>query len=90
MIAFQSSRPVAVLTRAVLGDVAELWENSIGEVITAHADALRAEAAFGADRYLRVWGNHDDRWMVLQEGALRDLVAQLPEAPEPDVASGPF
>jgi len=47
----------------LLGDVEELWENSIREVISAHADALRAEAAFGAERYLRVWGNHDDRWM---------------------------
>jgi UDP-2,3-diacylglucosamine pyrophosphatase LpxH len=47
----------------LLGDVEELWENSISEVITAYRDVLEAEAAFGAKRYLRVWGNHDDRWM---------------------------
>ena len=47
----------------LLGDVEELWENSIGEVIAAHRDVLEAEGAFGAERYLRVWGNHDDRWM---------------------------
>lgn len=47
----------------LLGDVEELWENSISEVIRAHGDALDAEAAFGPTRYLRVWGNHDDRWM---------------------------
>ena len=47
----------------LLGDVEELWENSVREVITTYRDVLEAEAAFGADRYVRVWGNHDDRWM---------------------------
>jgi UDP-2,3-diacylglucosamine pyrophosphatase LpxH len=47
----------------LLGDVEELWENSMREVVAAHHDVFEAEAAFGADRYLRVWGNHDDRWM---------------------------
>jgi UDP-2,3-diacylglucosamine pyrophosphatase LpxH len=47
----------------LLGDVEELWENSIREVIATYRDVLEAEAAFGADRYVRVWGNHDDRWM---------------------------
>lgn len=47
----------------LLGDVEELWENSVAEVIAAYPDVLAAEAAFGAERYLRVWGNHDDRWM---------------------------
>ncbi|HYW50020.1 MAG TPA: hypothetical protein VE861_05405 [Gemmatimonadaceae bacterium] len=47
----------------LLGDVEELWENRISEVIAAYPDVLAAEAAFGAERYLRVWGNHDDRWM---------------------------
>jgi hypothetical protein len=50
-------------TLVLLGDVEELWENNIREVIKAHRAVLEAEAAFGARRYLRVWGNHDDRWM---------------------------
>ena len=50
-------------TLVLLGDVEELWENTIAEVIEAYRDVLNAEAAFGAKRYLRVWGNHDDRWM---------------------------
>ena len=48
---------------ALLGDVEELWENSIREVIATHRESLEAEAAFGPTRYVRVWGNHDDRWM---------------------------
>jgi UDP-2,3-diacylglucosamine pyrophosphatase LpxH len=47
----------------LLGDVEELWENGIREVIAAYRDVLEAEAAFGPTRYLRIWGNHDDRWM---------------------------
>ena len=47
----------------LLGDVEELWENRISEVIRAYRDVLEAEAAFGPQRYLRIWGNHDDRWM---------------------------
>jgi hypothetical protein len=47
----------------LLGDVEELWENNIREVIKAHKPVLEAEAAFGPKRYLRIWGNHDDRWM---------------------------
>ena len=50
-------------TLALLGDVEELWENRMSEVIAAYRDVLEAEAAFGAKRYLRIWGNHDDRWM---------------------------
>jgi UDP-2,3-diacylglucosamine pyrophosphatase LpxH len=47
----------------LLGDVEELWENNFREVVKAHRAVLEAEAAFGDRRYLRVWGNHDDRWM---------------------------
>jgi UDP-2,3-diacylglucosamine pyrophosphatase LpxH len=50
-------------TLVLLGDVEELWENSFREVFKAHRAVLEAEAAFGPMRYLRVWGNHDDRWM---------------------------
>ncbi len=47
----------------LLGDVEELWENDFSEVIRVNRDSMEAEAAFGPDRYLRIWGNHDDRWM---------------------------
>lgn len=47
----------------LLGDVEELWENSFREVLKAHRKVMEAEAAFGSRRYLRIWGNHDDRWM---------------------------
>lgn len=47
----------------LLGDVEELWENDVSDVIRMNRDALEAEAAFAPDRYLRIWGNHDDRWM---------------------------
>ena len=47
----------------LLGDVEELWENSVREVMTAYRPIMEAEAAFGKHRYLRIWGNHDDRWM---------------------------
>ena len=50
-------------TLVLLGDVEELWENNFSEVVKAYRDVLEAEAAFGDTRYLRVWGNHDDRWM---------------------------
>lgn len=53
-------------TLVLLGDVEELWENKFTEVLAAYRDVLEAEAAFGAKRYLRVWGNHDDRWMEEQ------------------------
>ncbi|MDZ7632854.1 MAG: hypothetical protein U5K74_16325 [Gemmatimonadaceae bacterium] len=47
----------------LLGDVEELWENSFRAVARAHRAVMEAEAAFGSRRYLRIWGNHDDRWM---------------------------
>ncbi len=53
----------AAFTLLLLGDVEELWENGIRDVIATYRDVMQAEAAFGPERYLRVWGNHDDRWM---------------------------
>lgn len=46
----------------LLGDVEELWENSFREVFAQHGEIVDLEAAFGPDRYHRIWGNHDDRW----------------------------
>lgn len=50
-------------TLILLGDAEELWEQTFDEVVRAHEDVLLLEGRFPASRYLRVWGNHDDRWM---------------------------
>jgi len=49
----------------VLGDVEELWEGWPRKVIPKYKDILETEARFfrdSTDRYIRVWGNHDDLW----------------------------
>jgi UDP-2,3-diacylglucosamine pyrophosphatase LpxH len=50
-------------TLVLLGDAEELWEQAFRSVERAYADILRLEGSFPADRYLRIWGNHDDEWM---------------------------
>lgn len=50
-------------TLVLLGDVEELWEQGFDAVARRYADVLRLEGSFGADRYVRVFGNHDDEWM---------------------------
>ncbi len=47
----------------LLGDIEELWEQRFHKVEKDYADLMRFEAGFGAGRYYRVWGNHDDDWM---------------------------
>jgi predicted phosphodiesterase len=47
----------------LLGDIEELWEQGFRKVENHYADLMRLEAGFGAGRYYRVWGNHDDAWM---------------------------
>lgn len=47
----------------LLGDVEELWEQRFRKVERRYADTMRLERSFGAGRYYRVWGNHDDDWM---------------------------
>jgi UDP-2,3-diacylglucosamine pyrophosphatase LpxH len=50
-------------TLVVLGDVEELWEESADKVFTAYPAVFQKEADFyRADRYLRLYGNHDDVW----------------------------
>jgi len=48
----------------VLGDAEELWEGWPTKVIRTYQDSLKLESLFAkvSDRYLRVWGNHDDQW----------------------------
>lgn len=47
----------------LLGDVEELWEQGFRKVERHYADLMRLEGSFGAGRYYRIWGNHDDDWM---------------------------
>ena len=51
-------------TLILLGDVEELWEQGFKTVKKTHSDVLELEGSFPANRYYRVWGNHDDKWMT--------------------------
>ena len=45
----------------LLGDVEELWETDLGEVVENHQESLLKEKQFvDAGRYVRFYGNHDD------------------------------
>lgn len=50
-------------TLVALGDVEELWEERVRPVLRAYPRSQALEAKLHrAQRYLRVWGNHDDTW----------------------------
>lgn len=49
-------------TLVVLGDAEELWENRVEPVLQAYGNVLAAEHRFHPDRFVKVWGNHDDEW----------------------------
>jgi len=50
-------------TLVVLGDVEELWEDRPQKVIAAYPHTYALESLFHQDdRYIRIWGNHDDDW----------------------------
>ncbi|HEX9631769.1 MAG TPA: metallophosphoesterase [Gemmatimonadales bacterium] len=71
-------------TLILLGDVEELWEQGFEEVAAHYGEVLGLEARFGAGRYVRIFGNHDDDWMNPR------LVARrlAPLLPVPDVHEG--
>jgi len=48
----------------LLGDVEELWEQGFADVARQYRAMLELEGSFGPDRYVRIFGNHDDDWMV--------------------------
>jgi hypothetical protein len=50
-------------TLILLGDVEELWEQGFEEVRLSYAELLTLEASFGPERYVRIFGNHDDDWL---------------------------
>jgi predicted phosphodiesterase len=47
-------------TLILLGDVEELWEQGFAEVAQHYGALLELEGSFGARRYIRIFGNHDD------------------------------
>lgn len=50
-------------TLIVLGDAEELWEEKARNVLAAYQNVLLSEGRFYKDnRYIRVYGNHDDLW----------------------------
>jgi predicted phosphodiesterase len=50
-------------TLVVLGDVEELWEEDIEDILRSYPKVFERESAFHAqNRYIRVYGNHDDFW----------------------------
>ena len=51
-------------TLIMLGDAEELWECRPEKALPAYANVAAVERGFNAaGRYVRVFGNHDDRWM---------------------------
>jgi predicted phosphodiesterase len=66
-------------TLVLLGDVEELWEQGFAEVARQYADVLRLEASFGPDRYVRIFGNHDDDWQNAAR-VTRQLASFVPVA----------
>jgi UDP-2,3-diacylglucosamine pyrophosphatase LpxH len=68
-------------TLTLLGDAEELWKESPGAVIKAHAHkTLALEREFhSAGKYVRVWGNHDDAWR--SPGAVRKWLQPALGAP---------
>ena len=46
----------------LLGDVEELWENSLDNVLKSYAEVMEKERAFHEFGYYRIWGNHDADW----------------------------
>jgi UDP-2,3-diacylglucosamine pyrophosphatase LpxH len=50
-------------TLCLLGDVEELWENHILQILGPYKKVMTKEKDFYEDRRLyRIWGNHDDDW----------------------------
>jgi hypothetical protein len=64
-------------TLVLLGDVEELWKQGFSTVRRHYEDLIRFEGSFGPDRYVRIFGNHDDDWMSPARVA-KDLAPLMP------------
>jgi predicted phosphodiesterase len=59
-------------TLVVLGDSEELWEGWPKKVVKAYKESFGLEARFHKEpnnRYVKVWGNHDDLWQYPRQVA---------------------
>jgi hypothetical protein len=63
-----------------LGDCEELLENPIGEVMATYPDIFELVRRFYPERYLRVVGNHDNKWDIVYN-VRRYLYPFFPEIP---------
>ena len=61
----------------LLGDVEELWENDIPEVMATYPDVIESEQRFYPERYLRLVGNHDNPWEI-EDNVIRYLAPYFP------------
>lgn len=69
-------------TLCLLGDVEELWECQPASTIRAYHDTLLLEQKFAlANRYYRLWGNHDDEWRYKSRANkfLKPYISRPPE-----------
>ncbi|HVD56829.1 MAG TPA: hypothetical protein VNC17_08290 [Thermoleophilaceae bacterium] len=60
----------------LLGDVEELWENDVADVMDRYREILALEAEFG-DRLWRFYGNHDMSWQK-PSNVRKDLAPHVP------------
>jgi UDP-2,3-diacylglucosamine pyrophosphatase LpxH len=59
---------IEAFTLCLLGDVEELWENHILQVLGPYKKVMEKEKEFYDDkRFYRIWGNHDDDWRFAAE-----------------------
>ena len=55
-------------TLGLLGDVEELWENHILQVLGPYKQVILEEKKFyDTERLYRLWGNHDDDWRFVAQ-----------------------
>ncbi len=63
-------------TLIILGDAEELWECRPAPVVASYRETLLLEAAFQKqNRYIRMYGNHDDYWE--QPSGIRTLLGPI-------------
>lgn len=57
----------------LLGDIEDLWQFDLDEIQTQYADTVYAAMRkFPADRFIRIFGNHDDDWAPKSDPARPD------------------
>jgi UDP-2,3-diacylglucosamine pyrophosphatase LpxH len=60
-------------TLILLGDIEELWQFSLPTIVKRYKNRnYKYMKAFGNDRYIRVFGNHDIDWSTFRDPALKN------------------